>query len=871
MSQRLDESRRRLALGLMVASGFAALGYQIVWTQQATIWLGHESTAVLAVVAAFFGGLAVGALALGPRIDGSRRPARWYAACEVVIGLWSVALAFLMAPASKWLLDLTGEQPATAWQWSVAFFGTFMLLLPATAAMGATLPAMERVMAQMRRQGSSIAALYAGNTFGAVIGVLIAAFWMVPEFGLIRTAAVCAALNLLCAAAALRLFAAGAAGEPSSARSDAPVALMLLAATGVLGIGYEVLVVRVLSQVAENTVYTFAMLLAVYLVGTALGAAAYQRWVFGRDDGNALRDWLLWMLAVACLLGTISLWGAETLKVLVLHALGPSMAAALAAEAALATVAFLLPTIMMGALFSHLSTNARAGGISFGRALGVNTLGAAVAPLLFGVMLVPALGPKFALLLVAAGYLALSLSLRVRRVWSAPIPSLTFWATAAAILALAIWAPSLTFVNVPDGGRIVSYQDGAMAAVSVVEDADGVARLHINNRQQEGSSATLLADARQALLPLLLHPSPRRALFLGLGTGVTASSAAGDPMLEVDAVELLPEVIDASAYFRRRFELSLEDGGPNPRLHLMTADARRFVRATRERYDLIVSDNFHPARSGSGSLYTVEHFEAVRDRLAAGGVFCQWLPLHQLDLETLRSIMHAFITVYPRGWAMLATNSLDTPVLGLVTRSDEHRFNVEQVRARLTGLATPRSPAEFGIADDLALLGSFIAGPRALKRFAGNAPLNTDDHPLVAYRAPRITYAPDSLSRDRLIALLREVEISPDELVAEPDNAWAVRLAAYWAARNLYIEAGRVVQPTTDVQRMLAQVREPLVSVLRISPDFRPAYDPLLRMATALGRIDVAAARTLLAELQQAQPARPEAAQALRDLSGASP
>src|SRR5512132_745148 len=99
-----DETRRRLALGLMTASGFAALGYQIVWTQQSALWLGHESAAVLAVVAAFFGGLAVGALVLSPRIDRSLAPARWYAGCEAVIGLWSVALAFLMPSATGWLL-----------------------------------------------------------------------------------------------------------------------------------------------------------------------------------------------------------------------------------------------------------------------------------------------------------------------------------------------------------------------------------------------------------------------------------------------------------------------------------------------------------------------------------------------------------------------------------------------------------------------------------------------------------------------------------------------------------------------------------------------------------------------------------------------
>jgi spermidine synthase len=406
-----------------------------------------------------------------------------------------------------------------------------------------------------------------------------------------------------------------------------------------------------------------------------------------------------------------------------------------------------------------------------------------------------------------------------------------------------------------------------MATVSVVEDASGVARLHINNRQQEGSSATLLADARQALLPILLHPAPRRALFLGLGTGVTAFSAAEDPMLQVDAVELLPEVIAASEHFTRLFS----NDAQRPRPHLMAADARRFVRATHGHYDVIVSDNFHPARSGSGSLYTVEHFKAVQDRLAAGGLFCQWLPLHQLDRETLRSIVRTFLAIYPEGFAMLATNSLDTPVLGLVARSNGARFDALQVRARLTGVSMPRSPAEFGIADDFALLGSFIAGPRALARFAGDAPLNTDDHPVVAYRAPRITYVADSLPRDRLLALLRDVEISPDELLESPyDTAWASRLAAYWTARNRFIEAGRDVQPSTDVRRMLAQVREPLLSVLRISPDFRPAYDPLLRMATAVGRVDVAAAQGLLTELQRAQPSRPEATQALRDLLSAS-
>jgi spermidine synthase len=866
----------------MGISGFAGLGYQIVWTQQSALWLGHESAAVLAVVAAFFGGLAVGALALGARIERSARPARWYMACELLIGVWSLVLAVAMAPVSAWLLGLIGPQPSPGWQWAVAFCGTFVLLLPATAAMGATLPAMERVVGRLA-PGSSIAALYAANTLGAVVGVLATAFWLVPAWGLIRSAAWCALLNGTCALLARGLPQAGddaaLAAAASASWPDRRRLQWQLGLTGLLGIGYEVLVVRVLSQVAENTVYTFAMLLAVYLVGTAWGAALYQRQLNGWLSAPAaephpepgagassdnLRDRLLLALAGACLAGTVILQAADTIKPIVAVLTGGGLPGALLGEAALAVAAFLLPTIVMGAVFSHLGTQARAQGIGLGRSLGVNTLGAALAPLLFGVWLLPAIGTQLSLLLVVAGYLALVSP----RTWLATAPNggrrvaMAGLAIAGLAGAWAWIAPPLMFVEVPEGGHIASYREGVMAAVSVVEDAEGAARLRINNRQQEGSSVTVLADARQALLPLLLHPAPRRALFLGVGTGITASSAAQDAQLEVDAVELLPEVVEATTHFTGVFGPT-----PNPRLHLLVADARRFVRAGGAGYDLIVSDNFHPARSGSAALYTVEHFQAVRARLDAGGVFCQWLPLHQLDLATLRSIVRSFLMAYPHGSAVLATNSLETPVLGLVGRADDRHFDLNDVRQRLRGARLALAPKAVGLDDEFAVLGSFVADASSLARFAGAAPLNTDDRPIVAYLAPRITYAPDSLPRERLFALLHELRVAPDEVVdAHADAAWQSRLAAYWEARNRFIEAGRDVQPSSDPRRMLAQVRAPLLAVLRQSPDFRPAYDPLLRLAQAVGEVDAPAARDLLQELERIQPARGEARQALQSL-----
>ena len=837
----------------MMASGFAAMGYEIVWTQQSAVWLGHESAAVLAVVAALFGGLALGGLLLGPRIERSARPVRWYAGCELVVALWSSLLLAIASPFSGWVLRTIGVQPSPGWQWAVAFGTTFLVFLPATAAMGATLPAMERVTVHLRDQGRSIAALYASNTLGSVLGVLAAAFWLIPGIGLTRSAVLCVALNLFCGAAALVTFPPTMPRAPGLPSRDRDVALGLdlglarraltrLALTGFLGISYEVLVVRILSQVTEDTVYTFALALAIYLAGSAAGAAAYHRWRTRNTDPAALGDRLLAGLTSACLLGTASLWAAEHVKAWAIHLLGTSFAASLAAEALLAVLAFGLPTIAMGAVFSHLSRSANAAGLSFGRAIGVNMLAASAAPAVCGVIAIPVLGPMWTLLLVAVAYLAAA----TRRAWSKPM----LWLPAAGALALAVFAPPLRFVEVPDGGRVVSYREGVMAAVSVVEDAAGTARLRIDNRQQEGSSTTGRVDGRLAWIPLLLHPAPHDALFLGLGTGVTASSAAADPTLEVDAVELLPEVIAASTYFHRG------PGTTRSPLHVMAADARRYVRAADRTYDVIVADNFHPARSGSAALYTIEHFEAVRRRLNPTGVFCQWLPVHQLDLATLRSIVRSFVTVYPTSWAILASNSLDTPVLGLVARRDQRRFAVPELRDRLTHLAAPERLAGLGLEDELAVLGSAIAGPAALSRFAAGAVANTDDHPIVAYTAPRATYAPESTPRDRLIALLHELSIAPADLVLPADPTWLPRLAAYAAARDRFIKSGRGVRPSADVREMLAQVRGPLLAVLRISPDFRPAYDPLLAMANALAREDAPAADALLTELGALRPPR---------------
>jgi spermidine synthase len=837
-----DGARLELPIAhfLMVLSGAAALAWQMVWTAEFGAAMGHEIVAVLAVLAAFFGGLALGAQMLGRTLARSRWPGRWYAGCELLLLAWGLALTVAMPSLIDATAQLIGPEPSVLRHWTVAFLFPFLLLLPASAAMGATLPALERQLSTAR---SRLGGLYAANTFGAVLGLLLAVFVVMPHAGLLRTALFCAAANALCAALAWWLWRDAPVTPitvadrpmPSTAGRRVPA---LLVATGLLGIGYEVLAVRVLSQVTESTVYSYALLLAMYLLGTAAGAAIYQRLAHRAGDPRQVRDRLLLALATTVLLSGLALGGADALCAWPARWIGPGAAGALAGEALAAAAAMWAPTLVMGALFTHLCIEAQSGGLPLGRALALNTAGAALAPALVGVWLIPALGAPAGLALMVAGYLLLQSPVRWRHPQTVVI--------AAMAAASVLWGASLRFVDVPDGGRVLSYDDGVMAAVSVVADADGVARLRINNRAQEGSSASGLVEWRLAQLPLLLHTTPpRQALFLGLGTGFTAAAAAQEPGLQVHAVELLPEVIAAAALFAKSPAAPV----PLQPLHTVTADARRFVQASDAHYDVIVADLFHPARSGAGALYTVEQFAAVRARLAPGGVFCQWLALHQMDLDTVRSIVAAFLAVYPDAIAVLASNSLDTPVLGLIARPDDPAIDLAAVRARLAQSAGASQRAAARLEDEFAVVGSVLAGPATLARFAQGAIANTDDRPVVVHHAPWATYAPPSTPRERLMQLLGELQPHATELLRQPRDAEADRMQAYWAARRLYLAFGTTVRPVADPGEMLQRVQKPLMGLLRQSPEFRPACEPLVAMAAALRGSDPARAEAVTAAL----------------------
>ena len=817
-----------LSVLLALVSGAAGLAWQGLWTVELAAALGHEWVAALGVMGALFIGMAAGARWLAPRAERSLQAGRWFAALEATIGLWGVLLVWTLPPLLPGIAPWVGIQPTPAGHALLSLAVPCLLLLPSTVAMGATWPALSRAT---QVNHSAMAGVYGAHTAGAVIGLLGSVFVLVPIWGLQRSALAIAALNLLCALAVLpRRSAAAVTAQvrltvPESGAAPAGP-LLALAASGLLGIGYETLCIRILSQVGENTVYSYALMVGVFLLGTAGGAWLRLRLVLSTcvlvtGGAVALAGTALWWAA------DIAEWGTMNLAWLI--------PGTVAGELCVALCVLMVPALAMGVSFTALCRAALGRGHSLGHALSANLLGAAIAPALVGVLGLPWLGPAATFIVLVSGYglLALGLAAPDRSLTSA-WPALLF---SVASLALTPWLAPLRHIDSTAGSQVLRHIDGPMAAVTVTQDEQGVRRLRINNRVQEGSSAASPVEARLALLPLMWHPQPQRALFLGWGTGYTARIAALDGSVQVHAVELLPEVIRASALFDDLPKFPATRAA----IQLVQADARRFALASGQHYDLIVADLFHPARSGAGSLYTVEHYKALRSRLAPGGMVCQWLALYQMELPTLRAAVAAFRSVFPDAVLVLASNSLDTPVVGLVSRPDRAWAGPDAVAQRLVNAPADlqRELQRARLPDAAAVLGSVMGGASVLQGWLGDTIANSDDRPVVTYGAPWDTYRPQTTPAQRLSLLLTQWP-TPDSQSLQADLGWRPpaaagaqvssaqldELTAYLRARNRYLKLG-LARPDLGSADGRTAVALELRALLSLSPQFTPAADAL--------------------------------------------
>ena len=838
----------RLVLpGAILVSGAASLGYQVVWSKQLSVATGVEIPAILAIVSAFMGGFTLGAFGLDRIIRQRPDPLGWLIGLELMIGGWAWCLSWFR-PFE--LLTGTPSDQGFAGQVLTVFILTFVLLLPATISMGATLPAMERAWAIRRPGQSGVGMVYGLNTLGAVLGIVGVSHWLIQSYGLTKSAFLLTALN---GAIALGIWLLKRSAPQSRQDSQEPVRseerlpargqLLRLSALGFAGMSLQTLSLRLLSQTLENTVYTYAAIVSVHLMGTSLGAFLFHRYrhlLSTRSDPSLPAV----LVAIASFMSIHALAQIPRIYPPLLAWAQQGELRIRLLEPSLATLVLLIPTLGVGWIFCQLTQAYRDHRPSIGTALGFNLFGASMAPLLI-VLLVPLVGSSVLLVVTAINFLLL-----VRPRFN-PIST----ASLGLLLALALTLPDRTsLLGIEErNGEHRSLAEGAFGTVSVVTESDGHKRLELNNRFMMGGSKGAIAERRQAHIPLLLHPHPQRAMFLGVGTGITLGGSVDYPELQVDAVELVPEIRD------RLPEFSAWNGFPyDPsRIRLHTQDARRFVRQTSQRYDVVIGDVFHPARSGAGFLYTREHFQSVQATLTDRGLFCQWIALPQFDPIGFGTLVTTFQSVFPEVSFWLLDVDLSLPVLGLVGSAEPIPFNPRRpdLASLPPTLGRVLKACRLHTADRLAAC--FLAPATVTQVVPASSLTNTEDFPWINYHAP--------LFRGRhpaggLLALMIEglQERDPQHGDALEGFASFPSVPPILQARNQYL----IGQWHERKGNLAEAITAYLKGVDGRSP-FRMNYARCISLATGMPKQSPLTARGLLNELVQRRPDQPLAAKLL--------
>jgi spermidine synthase len=281
------------------------------------------------------------------------------------------------------------------------------------------------------------------------------------------------------------------------------------------------------------------------------------------------------------------------------------------------------------------------------------------------------------------------------------------------------------------GEKILDMWQSSDGVVSVVQSAENM-QMRLDNFYVLGDSRSVLVEQMQAHVPLLLHPTPKRTVFLGLGTGITAGAALNHDVERVVAVELVSNVVLAA---KRYFSPLVNGLFDDPRIEIIADDARNYLLGTPEKYDVIVGDLFTPWHAGTGSLYTVEHFQLAKKRLTPGGLFAQWLPLYQLTPESFETIAATFASVFPVVTLWRADFSGTRASIALIGQEADSRLDQEVLQKNIANVVGEKDGTSNVTANHMA--GLFYLGNLAAlqNRLSGIMP-NTDDRRTVEFKAP---------------------------------------------------------------------------------------------------------------------------------------
>lgn len=764
-----------LICGMFFASGAASLVCQVVWFKQLQFVLGSSTFSISVTVASFFLGLALGSWLAGRLADRWQHPLWNYGLLEVGLGGVSLLTTVLLSHWQSWILwpgPYLGMGSQLARPLTVGI--SFLMLLPPTLFMGATLPVLAKYLTRERRAlADKIGLLYGINTLGAAVGCAVTGFFLIAALGVFRSALVASGIYLAVGIAALLLagvFKESAAlpaplkkddtaktASPGVPYGDVPamgrwslVALVLVfGISGFVSIAYEVIWFRAFANLGLHSVYAFSGMLSTYLLGLVLGSLVCARYLARHKDRLLLYfARLQFCIAVAAIVSLMMLgrarWIAVTLSDL-LEACGipPTWFDRLGNVHGLLLYCFLVlivPTVLIGIGFPLASELTIQKLSVLGRRLGMlyalNTAGGLLGSLAAGFVLLPWLGSQGSLLLLCGINMALFLVVmfsqpslrRERLVWREAA-----LAAGVIVVALFLMGPGYLKKSLTNftRGEVAAFEESAEGTFVVMKYHTEVAgdfqqMLYNGKSYANNSPPGRRYMAMLAHLPALLHREPKKGVVICVGTGTTigALTTYAD-MEELYAVDLYPQAFEFAPLFapiNHHFHRS-------PRVRQMVADGRHFLLTTKEKFDVLTFEPPPPSDAGIVNLYSREFYRLVNQRLRQGGTIAQWIPLdipqEALPKMMIRSLMDEFPHV-----SLWIPNRME----GIAVGSREPlKIDLGQLRRRMNAPGVKQDLHAVGFDTPESLLATFVAADEALARLLGDAPSVTDDRPRIEY------------------------------------------------------------------------------------------------------------------------------------------
>ncbi|HMI97252.1 MAG TPA: fused MFS/spermidine synthase [Micropepsaceae bacterium] len=739
---------------LFAGSGCSALIYEIVWYQLLQLAIGSTAVSLGVLLATFMGGLCIGSLALPRILKGTGsfwlHPLRTYAAIELLIGVLGLIELVLIPFVGQ--AYLTGPQAGFAGMLLRGLAAAFCLL-PPTILMGASLPAMARWIEASPRGVSWWSLLYGANTLGAVAGCLIAGFYLLRLFDVNIATYAAVAINLCIALGSFLLAARtpprlapedraapelAPSGNEIGIRWTIPAAIAL---SGASALGAEVVWTRLMGLMLGATVYAFSIILAVFLVGLAIGAAVASGMVRGINPRLAL-GWCQMLAAVGIAWTAYAI--ADALPYWPVNPqLSKSPTFTFQIDMARTIWAILPATLFWGAslpfAFAAAAARGRDSGATVGGIYAANTAGAIFGALMVSLVLIPSIGTQNTqrALLVLSTLSGLLVLIPLMRAARTPLLELSA-GVAVGLAALFVWGVHkvpdelIAFgrrMGVTTGMSSILYTaEGRNSSIAVSQWSDGALQFHVAGKVEASTEIYDMKLQRMlGHLPGLIHPNPSSVLVVGFGGGITAGTFTTYPSVKrIVICELEPLIPPTSTrYFADQNYGVMND----KRTQLVYDDARHFVAATVEKFDIITSDPIHPFVKGSATLYSKEYFELVKSHLKPGGIVTQWVPLYESDVATVKSEIATFFAVFP--YATVWANNVNGQGydIVLVGQLEPPSFNLDTLQARLDRrdyAPVQRSLANVNMNSVTDLLSTYAGNSAELQPWLKDAAINHD-------------------------------------------------------------------------------------------------------------------------------------------------